>query len=265
MAGLPRSKIALGLPLVALALCLASKAVADSPGETVTLGEVIDGETLRLTDGREVRLAAISVPRGDRDGKLAERARETVVQAAAKGPLGLVFDERRKNRYGQLLAQVRVRRPEGQDIWLQALLLSKGLARVRGLPENRRAVAALLAVEREARAAGRGLWAYRRFAVLSPVQAARHIGSFQIVEGRVLATATVKGRSYLNFGEDWKSDFTVTLDRAARRRFEKSGLDPLSFEGRRVRVRGWLKSFNGPMIELGYPEPIELLDTEEPN
>ena len=234
---------------------------AKAPDQTVHPDKVIDGETLRLTDGRELRLAGIRVPWREADRKLAARARETVSRAVAKGPLRLVFDQRTRNRYGQLLAQVRVLPPGAREIWLQALLLSKGLARVRGLPENRRAVPALLAVERRARAAGLGLWAYRRFAVLAPEQAARRIGSFQIVEGRVLSAETVKGRSYLNFGADWKSDFTVALDRAARRRFEESGLDPLSLEGRRIRVRGWLKSFNGPMLELGYPEQIELLDS----
>ena len=32
-----------------------------------------------------------------------------------------------------------------------------------------------------------------------------------------------------------------------------------SYEGGRVRVRGWLKSFNGPMIEVTHPEQIEIL------
>lgn len=33
-----------------------------------------------------------------------------------------------------------------------------------------------------------------------------------------------------------------------------------SYKGHILRVRGWLKSFNGPMIEATHPEQIEVLE-----
>ena len=44
------------------------------------------------------------------------------------------------------------------------------------------------------------------------------------------------------------------------RTFRRAGVDPTSLEGRRVRVRGWLQSLNGPMIEVTHPEQIEVLE-----
>jgi hypothetical protein len=76
----------------------------------------------------------------------------------------------------------------------------------------------------------------------------------------VLKAALVKGRVYLNFGADWKSDFTVTLAPAVRRVFEAEGIDPLVYDGKRVRVRGWIESYNGPMIEASHPEQIEVIE-----
>ena len=32
-----------------------------------------------------------------------------------------------------------------------------------------------------------------------------------------------------------------------------------TLEGKRIRVRGWLRSWNGPQIEASHPEQIELL------
>ena len=116
-----------------------------------------------------------------------------------------------------------------------------------------------LARERRARAAGRGIWALDYYRVRRPGEAARDVGSFQLVEGRVREVAVVRGRAYLNYGEDWRSDFTVTLTPAVRRRFESEGVSPAAYQGRRLRVRGWLKSFNGPMIEVTHPEQIEVL------
>ena len=86
-----------------------------------------------------------------------------------------------------------------------------------------------------------------------------HLNSFQLVEGRVLDAARVRTRAHLNFGPDWRTDFTVTLDARARRLFRDAGFDPLALEGRRVRVRGWLREFNGLLIDSTHPEQIEVL------
>ena len=156
--------------------------------------------------------------------------------------------------------------PEGADagLWLQGEMLARGLARVYSFPDNRALVAELLAVEHAARAAGDGIWADPWYRILTPADLTRELfprlDSFQIVEGRVIAAERVGKRGYLNFGDDWKSDFTVSIDPAALRLFDEAGLPVASYQGRRVRVRGWVKSFNGPMIDATHPEQIEVLE-----
>ncbi len=126
--------------------------------------------------------------------------------------------------------------------------------------EARAAVADMLAIEAAARGARRGIWAHPFYALLTPEQANGRIDTFQIVEGRVVGTARVGGRTYLNFGTDWRTDFTVSMAAAADRLFRRQGLDLLTLEGRRVRVRGWLGRYNGPTVEATHPEQLELLD-----
>ena len=46
---------------------------------------------------------------------------------------------------------------------------------------------------------------------------------------------------------------------AALRRFAADEFDIESLAGLRIRVRGWIKSFNGPMIDATHPEQIEVL------
>lgn len=65
---------------------------------------------------------------------------------------------------------------------------------------------------------------------------------------------------YLNFGADWRTDFTITIAARDLKLFEQAGLDLFALEGRTVRVRGWLDSYNGPAIEADHPEQIEVLD-----
>ncbi len=85
------------------------------------------------------------------------------------------------------------------------------------------------------------------------------IGSFQLIEGPVVSADVVRGRAYLNFGKDWRTDFTVSVEPKRVRLFRSEGLHPESYQGRRIRVRGWLRRRNGPMIEATYPEQIEIL------
>ena len=82
---------------------------------------------------------------------------------------------------------------------------------------------------------------------------------YELVEGRVVEAATVRKRTYLNFGADWRSDFTVSLAPKVGKLFVAEGIDPLSYQGKLIRVRGWLKSYNGPLIEATHPEQIEVI------
>ena len=170
--------------------------------------------------------------------------------------LQLAYGGRRIDRHRRILAHL----ADSDGRWIQAALLAEGMARVYSFRDNRQAVRAMYAIEAAARQARHGIWGHPFYRIRTPDALTRDIGSFQVVEGRVRAVATVRGTTYLNFGADWRTDFTVTLRGRSRRMFRDADLAPKSLEGRRVRVRGWLKSRNGPMIEATHPEQIERLD-----
>jgi endonuclease YncB( thermonuclease family) len=228
--------------------------------------EIVDGDTLVLDDWREVRLVGVQAPKlplGRPDfptWPLAEEAKAALGALVLGRALRLVYTGRPMDRHGRQLAHVYAGEADGSETWVQGALLEAGMARVYSFPDNRALVGEMLARETAARHAGRGIWADPFYAIRSPEETAAGIDTFQVIEGRVLGAAVVRGRAYLNFGADWKQDFTVTLAPAVRRLFEAEGHDPRAYEGRRIRVRGWLKSFNGPMIEATHPEQIELLE-----
>jgi hypothetical protein len=95
--------------------------------------------------------------------------------------------------------------------------------------------------------------------VRTPETAPRFVDSFQLVEGRVVAAKQARNQVFLNFGPDRKTDFTVRIDAAALKLWRAAGIDPLTLEGARLRVRGWLRSWNGPLIEVTHPEQVERL------
>jgi micrococcal nuclease len=242
------------------------------PPETGTVAAVLDGETLKLTDGRIVRLMGAKAPkpplswRGDDPWPLVEDAEDALSALASGKTVELSFGGLRQDRHGHLLAQVFV--VEGANrLWLQEQLLAKGLARVYSFADNRACVAELLASERKARARRLGVWAsyvYRIEQALDVKRLGRLIHSYQLVEGTVVAVGEGGGRLYLNFGQDWRNDFTVSIDRKNVGAFAAAGIDLKALAGSRLRARGYLAWRGGPMIDATHPEQIELLPKHPP-
>ena len=253
---------------VAAALMMLFAADTVAPARDLVVGgsgsvrEVVDGDTLVLEDGTVVRLVGIQVPKlalgrpGFVAQPLAQEARAALEGLVAGRRVRLSYGGAPIDRHGRALAHLH----DESGVWIQGALLRRGLARVYSFRDNRALVTDMLALEAGARSRRLGIWALPYYQVRTIDEAPRYVGSFQIVEGRVRSAAMVRGRVYLNFGDDWRTDFTITVAPRDRRLFALSQADLAGFAERRVRVRGWLKSFNGPMIEATHPEQIEVID-----
>jgi micrococcal nuclease len=238
--------------------CVPKRGAQD--GKVVSVGPP---GALTLADGRVVRLEGLLLAgAGERMvsalGRqaiwvLSDLARDRDVILAARAP--------REDRYGRIRAQVII--PAEKRVWLQSELLRRGLARVSIAPDRPECARELYTAEQEARLARRGIWASRVYAVRSPNSLeAADLGTFQIVEGEVLNATVRGGRAYLNFGRNWRTDFTVTISPRDFRSFMAAGIDPRSYAGRTVRARGWIERLNGPEIEAAIPEQIEIIASD---
>ena len=269
-----------GVPSLGAVLCVAlffspilifesAAAACDlPPGEVVTIASVADGETVELNDGRTVRLAGIKAPApplgstGEAPWPFVKEAKERLTKRLPAGTkVELRFDERRQNRHGHTVAQLYVVQGETRE-WLQQALVAEGSARVYVLPGMRACVPALLVREGEARQARRGLWrswAYRVQDAADAKGLGRLTRTYQLVEGTVHAVGEGRRHLYVNFAPDWRQDFTIVVERKNLARFEAAGLDFAMLAGARVRVRGWVEWWNGPMIAATDPEQVEVL------
>lgn len=231
------------------------------PGGEGRVASVVDGDTVVLADGRQVRLVGIQAPKLPlgrpefRAWPLAEEAKQFLVALVLGERVRLFYGGQPVDRYGRQLAHLYL--DDGR--WVQGEILRQGMARVYSFPDNRALVAEMLALEREARRNRRGIWDHPYYAIRDHAETRRHIDSFQLVEGRVMRVGRGRRNLYLNFGANWRRDFTIAIGPRARRLFDDAGMDPVALEGRSVRVRGWLKWRNGPMIEVSHPEQIEPL------
>lgn len=234
------------------------------PGETGIVSRVIDGDTFVLSDGLEVRLIGLQAPKlplgrpGFPTWPLAPEAKSALEQIVLDRMVSLSYGGAQRDRYGRALAQAH--RADG--FWVQGDMIRRGMARVYSFKDNRVCVGVLLALEAEARDARRGMWRLDGYRIRSVPETFDAFDTFQIVEGRVLSAARIGGRTFLNFGEDWRTDFTGTVAPGDHRPFDADGLDLLGLEGKKVRLRGWLTSYNGPNMVITHPEQIEILGNE---
>lgn len=261
----------------------ASECLLEEEKTTSIVANVIDGDTLVLEDGREVRLTGIQAPKlplgrpNFEAWPLAGEARDAVADLALGKPALLRFGGARRDRHMRVLAQVFVAREDGGFGWLQKEILERGLARVYTFSDNRTCSEELLEAERTARGERRGIWGDAfydiRDAADVPILLER-VGRFELVEGTVASAALVRGRLYLNFGDDYREDFTVTVQERDVKLFGTEepwasllggteAEDVSAVAGKRVRVRGWLDRHNGPEMEATHPEQIEFIGGAE--
>jgi endonuclease YncB( thermonuclease family) len=222
-----------------------------------------DGATLRLTDGREVRLAGV-VAANDLDGDqdAAYRATAALDRLVAGKRVLLYSRPDAADRYGRILAQVALADENGASV--QGLLVANGMLRVGPEAGEAACPEPLIAHERAARAANAGLWTERRFSVesanhLAALNAA--IGRFAVVEDTVTRIGETPSRTYIDFGRRYREDFTIIIPREARAEFRGAGIDLKALRGKRIRGRGVLFSSGGPAIEVRKPGSIEVIQS----
>ena len=213
----------------------------------------VDGMTLRMSDGREVRLSGIEPapePASSTDRAHDLTAGQTVTWHG---------DDDTPDRYGRQHGFVIL---EHNGALVQAALLRAGAAVASGTVLNTPCSSELTAAEAAAREARQGLWAdphaVRNARNSDDVRAAS--GRFALVEGTVLSARQAGATFYLNFGRRWTRDFAVTVPRHVKGLFDQGGVDLKALAGRRVRIRGWIEPHPVPRIELRAPGQVEILD-----
>lgn len=241
----------------------AAQAFCPAPGQlpSAKVQRVVDGDTLRLADGRSVRLIGLNTPELGRQGRsaepLAEAARQRLqaLVAASDGRVSLQQGPEVKDHYGRTLAHAYDSR--GRN--LEAQLLAEGLGYLVAVAPNLALVACQQGAERSARQARLGVWRQ------SPVQAPKQLkqGGFALIQGQVERVERNAGGMWLEMRD------SLVLHVAAKnlKHFDQRQLQGLV--GQRVEARGWVidRSRRGGakpgqarwMLPLSHSAMLELL------
>lgn len=241
-----------------LGSCPAIAACAFAQLKQGHVSAIVDGRTLRLADGQEVRLAGIELP-----GATAALRQDgaALAQLVLDRDVTLSGPNAKPDRYGRLIALVFAGEAANS---VQNTLLDRGTVAFSGDiadSDDKSCTMELLAHEAVARRARRGLWADDAAIKNTerPDDILPWIGQFVVAEGKIASVREAGGTIYVNFGRRWTEGFAVTISRRMIRRFDAWGIALKSLENRTVRVRGFVEQRTGPRIEALGPGQIELV------
>ena len=231
-------------------------AIKDAFGEErdLKVRALSDHGEIVLSDNRRVCLEGIWLYGLEQVAHRAEASRQTLLNAILGQAIRIDHDAVATfDRYGCQIGPF----PTRHDFTLQEKLLRMGLAIVR--PDKSLTATHIdhwLALENDARKAKLGVWRDSASMPLKADAANEHIGQLSLVEGKVVRTSSNDRYLYLNFGKDWRTDFTV---RVRQKLIRETGLEPDTYSGKTLRVRGFLQHSRGPLIDVYHLKQIEII------
>ena len=199
---------------------------------SVTVQRVVDGDTLRLSDGRSVRMIGLNTPelgkqgRSDEPFAVAARKRLQALIDASGGRVGLLPGKQVKDHYGRTLAHIYS--TSGAN--LEAQMLADGLGFQVAVAPNVDLVACQQAAERSARKAGLGLW--RQSPVLKAEQIQR--SGFAVISGRVSKVQRNRGGIWIEL----QDSLVLRVAPNLVGQFDNARLQAL--KGKQIEARGWI-------------------------
>ena len=224
--------------------------------EWVQVAHVYDADTVKLRDGRKIRLIGINAPEIGRDGRpsdaLAVAARDALRQWLADEPrLALRYDAETTDRYGRVLAHAYLADQRSVEV----RLLEQGLAAAVVITPNIVNLRCYQNAEALARQRGRGIWAYPRYLGITAKALAQHGGGFYVVEALVERVGESRKAVWLNLTDK----LVARIDKRDDVYFE-GVLDLKALAGKKIKLRGWWASRRGGLqMRLYHPAMLEVL------
>ncbi len=251
------------VPGVFLCLCLSLSSfslssVADCghpTGGLLSVARVSDGDTIKLEDGRSVRVLGMNSPELARGqvpaqplGREARAAAQAFIQRAG-GKVRLGFERERSDRYGRVLAHVY----DASGRSLAADLLQKGMALQISVPPNIEQEKCLLVFEQRARTRGVGVWRSTYWNAYPAKTLSSQDTGFRLLRGNV-TRVDINSSVWLEL----EGNLVVRIAKQDWPAFGYSEQVWRALKGKQVDVRGWVVARKVPKTSGRQLKPLVL-------
>ena len=225
--------------------------------ESAVVRSVTDGDTLRLSDGRKIRLIGINAPELAHDNRpsqaLGQDAKSALTRLLAQTQkhINLQYGSQHQDKYQRTLAHVYL--ADGRSV--QAGLLESGMATAFTTPPNDNHSDCYQSVEKTAIQQRRGVWALDSYQLKRVNQLKSQDDGFRRVTGLVSNISRSADATWIMLGEKFK----IRIARNDIIYFKQNWLQQLP--GQTIEIRGWLHADHHQFfMQLRHPDAIQVLD-----
>ena len=222
---------------------------------------VISGDQIQLPDNTILRLQDIKAPEFWPQGSpykswpYGSRSKSALNDYLSGYTLTAFCNKKHKTHSGDTLAHIK----RGKE-WVQQWMVKNGHAYVFpafgvGLQSQE-----LRGDEALARQANIGLWASNEATTVSATSDQLRPSWFQLVRGTVISANSVRKTHYLNFGDNWRKDFTVQFGNKVEKQLQALEISVRSLKGKTLEVRGYVEWSAGPKIIVTHADQIRIIE-----
>jgi len=220
--------------------------------EQAYVTKVYDGDSLKLADGRKIRLIGINTPEMNYDTgtpePYAEKAKQLLENTVLKHKVRLKYGTDKKDHYKRTLAHLLL----NDETNIQYVLLEKGYASNIAIPPNLWMHKCYQAAEKLAQKTKKGIWNNRISRPIKAKSLDRNRTGYKRVIGRINSI----DHSNKNVKLYFDNKLTLIIAKNNSKYFKNFNFE--SFINKTVTVKGWVRlKQNRFIMDLKHPSAIE--------
>ena len=239
-------------------LYAASSCSVEAFHEIVHVASVYDGDTIKLTDGRKIRLIGINTPERGRDGKHDEpfylEAKNKLQQIIknSNNQVKLVFGNEKHDRYQRVLAHIFT--PYNENI--TATLIKNGLGFTISIPPNLHLLNCYQDAERFAQKQKAGIWNHQYSQTINVSSLSSSERGFHRVTGQVDRIGESRTSFWLNLNSKSGAKFALRILKKDISYFKD--IHPKDLINHQVSARGWIYTIKGEQrMTINHPAALQ--------
>ncbi|MEI8350200.1 MAG: thermonuclease family protein [Candidatus Omnitrophota bacterium] len=248
--------------LFGILFCLLTACANPNDYSHIRVVEVVDGDTVRLANGKLLRYIGIDTPeihikQNNRflyaPQPFAQEAKKYNAKLVANKFVTIEFDVEKTDIYGRLLGYCFV-----NGVLINAKMLEEGFAVTYTIPPNVKYVDTFVKLQREAQHNKKGFWG--AYEVIQAEEAYRYSNQIRTIRGKVQQAHASKKYVSLTLTSHQKNGFRVRIYNNSLENFLQKGIDPLTFYiNKTIEVSGRVRHYKTTEIIANTPSDIQII------
>jgi endonuclease YncB( thermonuclease family) len=241
----------------------ADNCVVNQFHEIAQVAYIYDGDTVKLADGRKLRLIGINTPERGRDGKsdepfyLAAKKQLQEIIHKSNNKIKIVFGKDKHDRYKRLLAHIFTIDNEN----ITELLIKKGMGFTIAIPPNIQLLNCYQDAEADAQKNKRGIWNHQYSKTVKVTSLHKSARGFHQISGTVDRIGESRSSFWLNLNSKSGVKFALRILKKELSYFKQ--FHPRELLNHHITARGWIYETKGEQrMTIHHPAALQIQNTD---